>query len=328
MARYDTDPSNARQSMVRRVAILALIFAIILFLLGLNGRQPLGGVRQPAETLSTKALSVLNMPVRGTENLLSGFRDYRDLVERNGTLEAENTRLRLVEQDYKAVKAEVSYLKDIFGADIETGRFRTRITVRAVSEQNGPFVHSALINSGRNQGVQKGQAVLTKDGLYGRVIRTGRSSARVISVRDLSSRIPVINLRSRERAILAGDNSASPQLSFVGDGDWVDGDEVVTSGDDGVLPRGLPIGTVFGTEETGRRVRLFSRRSIDWMWVQPFYAIAPPVSELLTDELADNEDAPIAPRRDDRLTALIELISEQSLSQSDTLAEPVTEPQP
>lgn len=328
MARYDTDPSNARQFIVRRIAIIALIFAVILFLLGLNGRQPLSGARQPAETLNAKVINVLNMPVRGVENIIADLSHHRDLVAKNDALVAENSRLRIIEQDYKSVKAELDYLKDVFGADIEAGQFKTRITVRAVSEQNGPFVYSALINSGKSQGVQKGQAVLTKDGLYGRVIRAGRGSARVLSVRDLSSRIPVINLRSRERAILAGDNSASPQLSFVGDGNWIEGDEVVTSGDDGVLPRGLPIGTVYGNEETGRRVRLYARNAIDWMWVQPFDVIAPPLPDIEQGESEATEDMPIAPRRDERITALVNLISEQSLSTTEGNPNLYTQPRP
>lgn len=276
MARYDRDISGSGPRLARRIAPLAIILAIILFLLGLNGRKPLEGARKPAETVTAKVLNVVNMPVRGAENLISDMGDHFATVEKLREAEAETARLRIVEQDFNAAKAEIKYLQNIFGTQIQTDLYKSRIGVRAVSEQNGPFIYSALLNAGTKKGIKKGQAVLTAEGMYGHVIRAGRGSARALSLRDLNSRIPVLNIRSRERAIMQGDNRSAPELKFVGDGDWASGDEVVTSGDDGVLPRGLPIGRVIGTGPDKLRVKLYAKDAIDWMWVQPFTPIAPP----------------------------------------------------
>lgn len=276
MARYDSDPSGSGQRLARRIAPLAIILAIMLFLLGLNGRQPLSGARQPAETVTAKILNVINMPVRGTEKLISDIGDHFSTVKKYRDVEAEVARLRIIEQEYISSKSEIQYLKDVFGTDIQNDLYKDRIGVRAVSEQNGPFVFSALINAGTKRGVKKGQAVLTGEGMYGHVIRVGAGSSRVLSVRDLNSRIPVMNLRSRQRAIMQGNNNAAPTLKFVGDGDWTEGDEIVTSGDDGVLPRGLPVGRVLGASSDDLRVKLYAKKAIDWMWVQPFTPILKP----------------------------------------------------
>lgn len=290
MARYDSDSSRSGQRLARRIAPLAIIVAIILFLLGLNGREPLDGARQPAETVTAKILNVINMPVRGAEKLFADIGDHFDTVEKYREADAEAARLRLIEQEYISVKSEVENLKSLFGTEIEADLYKSRIGVRAVSEQNGPFVFSALINAGTKRGVRKGQAVLTSEGMYGHVIRAGGGSARVLSVRDLNSRIPVMNLRSRERAIMQGNNSGAPMLKFVGDSDWAMNDEVVTSGDDGILPRGLRVGRVIGSGPDNLRVKLYAKDAIDWMWVQPFTPIPRPEDTQMTD--AENSAAP------------------------------------
>ena len=63
--------------------------------------------------------------------------------------------------------------------------------------------------SARKAGVASGQAVVTGEGLAGRIAEVGDNSARVLFVTDVNSRLPVLVERTRERAILAGDNSAS-----------------------------------------------------------------------------------------------------------------------
>jgi len=293
MARYDSDPSSRTgKRLARRIAPLAILIALILFLLGLNGRKPLEGARKPAETLTAKILNIVNMPVRGGEKLVSDIGDHFDTVDKYREAEAETARLRVIEQEYIAAKGEIEYLKNLFGTQIETDLYTSRIGVRAVSERNGPFVYSALINAGTKRGVKKGQAVLTAEGMYGHVIRAGGGSARVLSVRDLNSRVPIMNLRSRSRAIMQGNSSGAPTLKFVGDGDWIAGDEIVTSGDDGILPRGLPIGQVSGAAPDKLRVTLNVKEAIDWMWVQPFTPIASPEEGVSVDlEAAGPEQA-------------------------------------
>jgi hypothetical protein len=64
---------------------------------------------------------------------------------------------------------------------------------------------------------------------------------------DLNSRVPVVIEPSRRRAILTGDNTASPKLELdVGEGAIHPGDRVLTTGDGGVLPPDLPVGVVMG----------------------------------------------------------------------------------
>ena len=129
---------------------------------------------------------------------------------------------------------------------------------------------------------------MSVDGLYGYVVRVGRSSARVLLLNDFNSGISVMSVRSTSRAILVGHNVAQPQLEYTSlDADWKIGDRVITSGDGGVLPRGLPIGNVVSKNGEKLNVDLFTQRQpIDWVWVLPFTPIKTPQEEPPQEEAA------------------------------------------
>jgi rod shape-determining protein MreC len=117
----------------------------------------------------------------------------------------------------------------------------------------------ALLNVGRKAGVASGQAVVTGEGLAGRIAEVGEHSARVLFVTDVNSRLPVLIERTRERAILAGDNSPQLRLTLLQSVAGVQrGDRIVTSGHGGSFPVGIPIGEVVETGEGSVRVRPFA----------------------------------------------------------------------
>ena len=96
-----------------------------------------------------------------------------------------------------------------------------------------------------NNNVYKGQVVLGKDSVVGRIDYVSGKYAGVLLVTDIGSKIPVIIERNRERGILSGDNTLTPKLLFTTlDADIKKGDMVVTSGVAGIFPSGLPIGRV------------------------------------------------------------------------------------
>jgi rod shape-determining protein MreC len=82
-------------------------------------------------------------------------------------------------------------------------------------------------------------------GMIGRVYLTGQHTSWVILLTDLNSRIPVTVAPGNHQAIMVGDNTAMPTLDTMSQTVTLHaGDQVVSSGDGGLLPPGLPIGTV------------------------------------------------------------------------------------
>ena len=143
---------------------------------------------------------------------------------------------------------------------------------------DGPFLRSLLLNVGERDGVTMGNPVMSTDGLIGHVINLGPNTARVLRVSDLNSRIAVTSAETGATAILAGDNTDLPKLSFINQREnWGLGDRVFTSGDDGFLPRGLEVGRVVQGKSGGLRVRLSSDSNpVDWVWVSPYKRLADP----------------------------------------------------
>jgi rod shape-determining protein MreC len=85
---------------------------------------------------------------------------------------------------------------------------------------------------------------MSDHGLVGRVIGVTRGASRILLLTDVSSRTPVLIDRTDARAILTGDSSSAPKLEYLrGMSPVRAGDRVLTSGDGGMFPRGLPVGT-------------------------------------------------------------------------------------
>jgi rod shape-determining protein MreC len=84
----------------------------------------------------------------------------------------------------------------------------------------------------------------------------------VLLLTDLNSRIPVVVENSRINAVLAGDNSERPRLIYIGEPDSVKiGDRVVSSGEGGVFPPGLPVGVVAALGPGGPRIETYAELS-------------------------------------------------------------------
>lgn len=242
----------------------------------------------------------LGTPFRKLEGAAADIEDSRQALEENKVLRRELTLLRAENDQLQAQKARLRRLEKLLAVDRTGDIPDRRISARAVSDPSSPFVRSLLIAAGRENGVFDGYAVLSDVGLVGHVVSAGRRSARVLRLDDLNSRVAVTSERSGARAILAGANDDRPTLAFVADPDgWQAGDRVITSGDDGRLPHGLPVGTVL----PGDRLAVdldFLAATIDWVFILPYEALANPddvdidaagTDQTLTDTPANTPNA-------------------------------------
>ena len=212
----------------------------------------LGGANMGAVTfLSTRitdvlapALGLLSEPVLAARRLAESAGELAALREENARLRDRNRRLMEWQDVARQIALENQALRQALGMDPEAAR-PASVAARVVADGGGPFVHTVLLNVGRDHGVVRGMAAVNERGLVGRVIEVGRRSSRLLLLIDLNARIPVMVESSRDQAILAGDNTRQPKLIFLPLNPRVAvGDRVVTSGRGGLLPAGLKIGVV------------------------------------------------------------------------------------
>jgi rod shape-determining protein MreC len=129
--------------------------------------------------------------------------------------------------------------------------------------------------------------VLNQTGLIGRVIAVGQNHARVILLSDGDSRVPVMGELTRARALVSGDKTAAPRLAHLNTPPLMrDGERVVTSGDDGIFPRGLAVGQAGIGPDKLWRVRLASGVSaIDFVRLIPPNAFVAPIDPVTQPSL-------------------------------------------
>jgi rod shape-determining protein MreC len=109
------------------------------------------------------------------------------------------------------------------------------------------------IDRGSDDGIRRMMPVVTADGVVGRVHTLGSHSADILLLSDRNSSIAVRIERSRARANVRGQGAPGPcRLEYaLRSDDLIEGDLLLTSGTDGVFPRGLPVGQVTRVKRGG-----------------------------------------------------------------------------
>lgn len=262
-------PFRMRSQRFSLTVLAALSCALLL--LGKAEAYVFDEARDTVSEVTAPILEVFSMPVAVVRGWMDDFGQLLQVHEENKRLRAENQ--ELLEWKNTALRMEQinSRYQALLNVQVDPGV--GYVTGRVVSEAGGPFVHTYIVNVGSVHGVEKGQAVVDSSGLVGRVLGVGKKASRVLAMRDLNSRIPVVIHPSNERAILVGENNRTPRLAFLAeDVQLQSGDRVETSGHDGLLPRGLPVGSVvYDAKSEEYRVQPYSRVShVDYVRVLRF----------------------------------------------------------
>mgnify|MGYP001161988925 FL=1 len=223
-----------------------IMFGVLSLALLLVGRAELPFMDKVRMTAADLASDVLGAGA-AVSDAVSGAIDYvsnaADLYDENERLRRENTELlawreKALEQERQIAAFEG--VMEILYTPIEG------ITAASViADTGGPFSRALIVNAGANKDVREGDAALDRFGLVGRVVKVGARSARILLLTDSASHIPVVIGESGGRAILSGDSDGLSEIRFIPPGATLrEGEQIVTSGDGGVLPPGLPVGVV------------------------------------------------------------------------------------
>jgi rod shape-determining protein MreC len=254
---FEEVAGQVRLVLHRFALVVLVIAAFAAMLIGKADTVLVENARVLALDLASPALEAIARPVAVANRTIADLKEFATLREENARLREENTRLLAWQTAARRLENENTRLREL--ANFREGPEASFITARIVGDSVSAYVRGALLNVGRKAGVEPGQAVVTGEGLAGRVAEVGDNSARVLFVTDVNSRLPVQVERTRERAILAGDNSALMRLTLAQTLQGVQrGDRIVTSGHGGSFPVGIPVGEVVQTESGSVKVRPFA----------------------------------------------------------------------
>ncbi len=247
------------RALTQRFAFLFLIVAAFtLMMLGKAETVLVERVRTGVVDVVAPIMDLLSRPTATVAEIVDETRHLAELRTENQQLRLQNKRLLQWQTAARKLSTENATLRELLNI-VPDPRVQYA-SARVISDSSAVFARSVLVNAGGRHGVAKGQAVVTGDGLAGRIISVGVGSARALLITDLNSRIPVVVEESRERAIAAGDNSEMPRLTFIGRDSRVElGNRIVTSGHGGAFPPGLPVGVVSEIANGVIRVQPFVR---------------------------------------------------------------------
>lgn len=195
------------------------------------------------------------VPVSKAIDMVGSFQSYARIYEQNQQLRRELRRIEGWEEASIQLEQQNAKLRALNNLRLDPKL--TSISGVVLTDSGSPFHQSVLLNIGGRDGIVDGWAAVDGLGLVGRISGVGDATSRVLLLTDSSSRIPVTIMPSGQRAIVSGDNSRFPPIEFLVNPELVrPGDRVVSSGDGGVFPTGLPVGEVMETRDGRLRVRL------------------------------------------------------------------------
>lgn len=176
------------------------------------------------------------------------FVTHASLRNDNQRLTAENLDLLREAQQTRALQLENAHLRGLLAA-------RERISMPVTAAEilyaaRDPFARKVMIDQGMQRGIEAGRPVVDHVGVIGQVTRVYPWLSEVTLITDKGHLVPVMNVRTGLRAVLAGTgDDGRLELRFIPlAADFQTGDQLVTSGIDGIYPPGLPVAEVTHVE--------------------------------------------------------------------------------
>ncbi len=188
-----------------------------------------------------------------TQGGASIFNDYFDLVhvrEENAHLRLELTKVKSDRARLAELESENRHLGDLLELKGVLGA--SAVAANVIGSDATGLSHTLVVGSGSSDGLRPGMAVLSNQGVVGKIIATSPHAARILLIDDHNSALDGFDQRSRARGIVAGLVDDGLILKYADRSqDIRSGDTLVTSGLDGIFPRGLLVGTVKSVHREG-----------------------------------------------------------------------------
>jgi len=227
----------------RKSLFILFLFIFLFWLVTLqvkNGRFTF--MERPVLAVSGFFERVISWPF---VTVVSVGKEYVFLVgvqEENQRLRNENEQLRLENAAMNEILLENERLRDALA--FKHLQPPASVMTQVIGKESSPSSSTITINKGSDDGIDKGMAVITAEGVVGKVQTVLPGTAKVMLLTDPGSAIAVRVLRNREEGLLEGKlvNCALKYVSYYAD--IQEGDLLVTSGLDGIYPKGLAVARV------------------------------------------------------------------------------------
>lgn len=203
-----------------------------------------------------------------------GWQNYfalQQIRQENERLQLEVTTLRVSLEQERAVAQETRTLQKLLDLKSTTGFDTAAASV--IGSGADPEFRTITIDKGTQDGLRADMAVIAPAGVVGRILMPTARAAKVQLIIDRDAAAGVMIERSRMSGVVTGVGSNEElgfragliELDYVpGSVDVKPGDRVVTSGIDGIYPKGLPVGEIQSAEPSGGEWRIRVKPAVEF----------------------------------------------------------------
>jgi rod shape-determining protein MreC len=199
-------------------------------------------IRVWAVTAVTPLAKVIESVRGGTTSFFSDYFFLLDVREENRRLKSELSRIKMENQFLKTELSTADRARAL--AAFQSRSPSKTLPARVIGTGTGSTSQVVLLDVGSRQGVQNGMAVITPDGIVGKVVRVFPTATQVLLVTDPTFGAGVVSQKGRVHGTVKGQGRPGTVIvDYVQNEQKVDvGEWFYTSGDDRIFPKGVPVG--------------------------------------------------------------------------------------
>jgi len=224
------------------VLLVVILAQLLLLAYQVKTNQDVRLIRVWAVTAITPIAHVLEVVRANTIGIAENYFVLIKVREANQRLQQENGQLKL-ENNFLRTELQTADRVKALSAFQQQSPSRT-LASRIIGSATGATSKVVFVDRGSTSGVMKGMAVVTPDGIVGKVVAAYPTASQVQLITDENFAAGVISDKHRVHGTLMGKGQNKPMVNYVQNEEVVDQGEIFyTSGDDRVFPKGMPVGT-------------------------------------------------------------------------------------
>jgi rod shape-determining protein MreC len=223
--------------------IFLLLFALVLMSLRVKQRKGVDffdalfmELASPFQRASTSVIKTVHGVFQKYVILIHLQRENVMLKQKMAELQQENSRMKEMAYTNERLKRLLGFREKVSSSIV---------AAEVIGQDPSSWFKSVTLNKGEKDGIRKGMAVISPEGVVGQILKTSRNHSTVLLITDYNSAIDAVVQRTRSKAIVEGKGENQCQLKYLlRSEEVVVGDMVVTSGLGGNFPKGLTVGEI------------------------------------------------------------------------------------
>ncbi|WP_108810211.1 rod shape-determining protein MreC [Sphingorhabdus sp. Alg231-15] len=254
------------------LGILGAVVGLLLLLISIFDPQGFAVLRTIGAEATAPVSKTLSEVGGATGNAGDNISAYFNAASKNAAMERELRSNRIEILEARALKQENERLKRLLDLDKEVPDAIGM--ARLISSTSSSSRRMATLGLGTTDGILIGQPVRAPEGLVGRVLEAGPTTARILLVSDSQNVMPVKRASDELPAFATGraDGTVDIRPINLGTNPFKGGDLLITSGSGGLYAPGIPVAVVIRKTDTGAIARILANAAkVSHVIVQPMF---------------------------------------------------------